>query len=48
MPIARAASLGDIAIGTFIWELYLSFLGPLTVKLVRYHSQGSYVSFTIS
>jgi len=48
MPIARAASRGDIAIGLFIWEVYLSFLGLLTVNLVRYHSHSSYVSLTIS
>ena len=43
MPSDRAASLGDIAIGSFIWEVYLSFLGLLTVNLVRHPSQGSYV-----
>jgi len=43
MPSDRAASLGDIAIGSFIWEVYLSFFGLLTVNLVRHHSQGSYV-----
>ncbi len=44
IPIARAASLGDIAIGLFILEVYLSFHGPSTVNLVRHPSQGSYVS----
>ena len=43
MPSDRAASLGDIAIGSFIWEVYLSFLGLLTLNLVRHPSQGSYV-----
>ena len=43
MPRDRAASLGDIAIGVFIWEVYLSFRGLLTVDLVRHPSQGSYV-----
>lgn len=43
IPIARAASRGDIAIGVFIWEIYLSFLGLLTLNLVRHPSQGSYV-----
>ncbi len=43
MPSDRAASLGDIAIGVFIWEVYLSCFGLLTVNLVRHPSQGSYV-----
>lgn len=43
IPSDRAASLGDIAIGLFIWEVYLSFLGLLTLNLVRHPSQGSYV-----
>ena len=43
MPSDRAASLGDIAIGSFILEVYLSCFGLLTFNLVRHPSQGSYV-----